>query len=69
MTDKWIQSELQELLVRVRKEMEGYRLYNVVPALLGFLNKLTNWYLRLNRRRMKGEQGEEQWAVGLSVLF
>jgi isoleucyl-tRNA synthetase len=28
--------------------MQAYRLYNVVPELLGFIDDLTNWYIRLN---------------------
>jgi isoleucyl-tRNA synthetase len=53
-TDKWIQSALQTLIKNVRKEMGEYKLYNVVPALISFLENLTNWYVRLNRIRIKG---------------
>ena len=53
-TDKWIQSALQNLIKNVRKEMGEYKLYNVVPALITFLEYLTNWYVRLNRIRIKG---------------
>lgn len=53
-TDKWIQSSLQTLIKSVRKEMGEYKLYNVVPALISFLENLTNWYVRLNRIRIKG---------------
>ena len=49
--DLWIGSRLQTLKARVAEEMEGYRLFNVVPALLDFIEELTNWYLRLNRTR------------------
>jgi isoleucyl-tRNA synthetase len=53
--DRWIVSRQQTLIRRVNTEMEAYRLYTVVPALLDFLNELTNWYIRLNRRRFWGE--------------
>jgi len=53
-TDKWIQSALQILVKTVRKEMSEYKLYNVVPPLITFLEYLTNWYVRLNRLRLKG---------------
>ena len=49
--DRWIVSRQQTLIRRVNAEMEAYRLYTVVPALLDFLNELTNWYVRLGRRR------------------
>ena len=53
--DRWILSRKQTLIRRVSAEMEQYRLYNVVPVLLDFLNELTNWYVRLNRRRFWSE--------------
>ena len=49
--------------------MEKYKLYTVVPKLLHFLENLTNWYVRLNRTRLKGETNEEDWLVVLNVLF
>lgn len=35
----------------------GYRLYTVVPRLLQVLDNLTNWYIRFNRKRLKGATG------------
>lgn len=58
-TDRWIQTALQTLISQVRKEMEEYKLYNVVPPLVKFLDSLTNWYVRLNRSRIKGENDDE----------
>jgi isoleucyl-tRNA synthetase len=49
--------------------MGEYKLYNVVPQLIKFLDNLTNWYVRLNRSRLKGEVDEEGWEVSLNVLF
>ncbi|MBD3647077.1 MAG: isoleucine--tRNA ligase, partial [Pseudomonadales bacterium] len=49
--DQWILSRLQSLKSNIAAEMEGYRLYNVVPALFEFIEDLTNWYIRLNRSR------------------
>ena len=30
-----------------------YRLYTVVPRLVKFIDQLTNWYVRSNRKRIK----------------
>jgi len=57
--DRWILSRLQSLKARVAEEMEAYRLYNVVPPLLGYIEDLTNWYIRLNRGRF--------WASGMAT--
>ena len=49
--------------------MGEYKLYNVVPSLITFLENLTNWYVRLNRNRLKGETDDVNWKVSLNVLF
>ena len=67
--DKWMLSLTNGLVKFVHNEMENYRLYTVVPRLLSFLEQLTNWYVRLNRNRLKGDLGEENWITGLNVLY
>ena len=49
--DRWVVSVLQSLVADVNREMEGYRLYNVVPRLVHFIDDLTNWYVRRSRPR------------------
>lgn len=49
--------------------MDTYHLYNVVKPLLSFLDQLTNWYVRLNRTRMKGEEGVQEQLTSLNILF
>ncbi|MEN0062001.1 MAG: isoleucine--tRNA ligase [Myxococcota bacterium] len=49
--DRWLVSHLQSLIADVDTEMEVYHLYNVVPRVLAFIDDLTNWYIRLSRRR------------------
>jgi isoleucyl-tRNA synthetase len=55
--DRWILSVLQSLISRVNAEMEDYRLYNVIPPILGFIDDLTNWYIRRSRRRFWSQRG------------
>ena len=47
--DQWILSKLNSLIEKTNREMEAYRLYNVVPELLDFIEALTNTYIRFNR--------------------
>ena len=49
--------------------MAEYKLYNVVPQLIKFLENLTNWYIRLNRLRLKGEVDDLNMEVSLNVVF
>ncbi|KXX74756.1 Isoleucine--tRNA ligase, cytoplasmic [Madurella mycetomatis] len=52
--DRWILAGCQSLLRFMDEEMRGYRLYTAVPRLLQVIDNLTNWYIRFNRRRLKG---------------
>lgn len=67
--DQWINSATQSLVHFVRQEMDGYRLYTVVPYLLKFLDNLTNIYVRFNRKRLKGRTGGEDCRIALSTLY
>uniref|UniRef100_A0A8C2YZI2 Isoleucine--tRNA ligase, cytoplasmic n=1 Tax=Cyclopterus lumpus TaxID=8103 RepID=A0A8C2YZI2_CYCLU len=67
--DKWIQSFIQSLIQFVKTEMDAYHLYTVVPRLVKFVDMLTNWYVRTNRRRLKGESGTEDCLWALETLF
>ncbi|XP_038628151.1 isoleucine--tRNA ligase, cytoplasmic [Tachyglossus aculeatus] len=68
-TDRWILSFMQSLIGFFQTEMAAYRLYTVVPRLVKFVDVLTNWYVRMNRRRLKGENGIEDCVMALETLF
>ncbi|KAH8892507.1 hypothetical protein GQ53DRAFT_746049 [Thozetella sp. PMI_491] len=67
--DKWILASCQSLLQFVNEEMKSYRLYTVVPRLLKLIDFTTNWYIRFNRKRLKGENGLEDTTHALNTLF
>ncbi|MCJ1422644.1 isoleucine--tRNA ligase [Sticta canariensis] len=67
--DRWILASCQSLLKFVNEEMSAYRLYTVVPRLLRLIDNTTNWYIRFNRRRLKGESGIEDTQRALNTLF
>ena len=55
--DQWIISTLQSLIKDVNEKMENYYLYEVIPPLISFIDELTNWYVRSNRKRFWKEKG------------
>ncbi|KAE8206902.1 hypothetical protein CF319_g9634, partial [Tilletia indica] len=67
--DRWILARCQNLIRFVKEEMDAYRLYTVAPVLLKMVDELTNWYIRFNRRRLKGEGGKDDWLTALNSLF
>ncbi|KAF8322304.1 hypothetical protein DL93DRAFT_2106240 [Clavulina sp. PMI_390] len=67
--DRWILARCQSLIKLVRQEMEAYRLYTIIGRLLGLIDEITNWYIRFNRKRLKGENGKEDTRAALNTLF
>ncbi|XP_003739104.1 isoleucine--tRNA ligase, cytoplasmic [Galendromus occidentalis] len=67
--DKWILSYANSLVTFLKTEMKAYRLYTVVPRLLKFIDNLTNWYVRMNRKRLKGDGGRQDCLQSLQTLF
>ena len=49
--DRWILSNLQSVLQVAQEEMPKYNVAGFCAAAEGFLDDLTNWYIRRNRRR------------------
>lgn len=67
--DKWINASMHQLIKFVRDEMDAYRLYTMVGGLTKLLEDLTNWYVRLNRDRMRGIFGPEEALTALCTLY
>lgn len=67
--DKWLMASIQSLVKFVHEEMQSYRLFTVVPKLLALIDNLTNWYIRFNRRRIKGDTDSlDDTKKGLNTL-
>jgi isoleucyl-tRNA synthetase len=71
--DRWIVSVLQSLVGEINTQMEGYYLYKVVPPMLGFIDDLTNWYIRRSRRRFwknaDTDEARADKAAAYATLF
>jgi len=63
--DRWIISKLQSLIIEVKKAFEEYDPTRAARAIQEFVNdQLSNWYVRLNRKRFwKGELSEDKRAA------
>ncbi|MBL7715425.1 MAG: isoleucine--tRNA ligase [Bdellovibrionales bacterium] len=67
--DQWLLSRLNTLVDQTQREMEGYRLYNVVPVLLQFVEELTNTYIRFNRRHFWQDGMPEEKRLAFETLY
>jgi len=62
--DRWILAELDFTARKVRDELDQYKSHIAVRHLTGFVDSLSNWYVRRNRDRFwaKGESGDKSAA-------
>jgi len=67
--DRWILAELQNLLARIEVEMNKFHLFTVVPALLDFIDQLTNWYIRRSRRRFWKSENDSDKNCAYATLY
>jgi isoleucyl-tRNA synthetase len=68
--DRWILSDLQLLIQTARREFERFNVHAFCLEAEQFVDdRLSNWYVRRNRRRFwKSEQGEDKLA-GYQTLY
>jgi isoleucyl-tRNA synthetase len=67
--DQWIVSRLHTLIKSIDERMAVYHLYEVVPDVLGFIDELTNWYIRVNRRRFWSEEKNKDKELAYTTLY
>ncbi|MFY0642940.1 MAG: isoleucine--tRNA ligase [Bacteroidia bacterium] len=63
--DQWIISKLHSLIRNTEKEMDSFEPTRASRAIQAFvIDDLSNWYVRLNRRRFwKGQKSKDKWAA------
>ena len=58
--DRWILSKVGTLIEGVDASLSSYHLYTASQPILDFIDQLTNWYIRLNRKRFWGGNSEAE---------
>jgi len=62
--DKWIRAKLHHLILDIRGSLDEYRLDKSMRKVELFLEDLSNWYIRRNRRRFwKSEDDSDKQAA------
>jgi isoleucyl-tRNA synthetase len=67
--DKWLIIRTNKLIMNVNEHMDKYQFGNAVNVLLEYANDLTNWYIKLNRDRLKGQESNSEWKMSIIVLY
>lgn len=67
--DRWILSKLQVLIGQVHDAMDGYDVSRACRAIVEYMDELTNWYVRLSRRRFWESGMTPDKASAYSTLY
>jgi len=49
--DRWITARATQMEKEIHEKMEKFHVFEIAPILISFIDDLTNWYIRLNRKR------------------
>jgi isoleucyl-tRNA synthetase len=67
--DRWILSMLQKLVRGVTEGLDSYHLNLAVEPFVGFIDQLTNWYIRRNRARFWSEEASPDRQEAFETLY
>ena len=68
-TDRWLLARLQVLVQQARQALEEYDLPPLTRAVEAFIDDLSNWYVRLNRRRFWKSDDDRDKAAAYATLY
>jgi isoleucyl-tRNA synthetase len=67
--DRWIISELNQLIVDVDKGLDGYNPTEAGRRIEGFVDDLSNWYVRRSRRRFWKSESDADKLAAYTTLY
>lgn len=68
--DIWILSRLKNTAIQIEQFMSQYKIFKIKEIILSFLEDLTNWYVKFNRKRFKGVNcSPSDQLCALSTLY
>jgi isoleucyl-tRNA synthetase len=67
--DRWITSELNQLIADVDKGLDGYNPTEAGRRIEGFVDDLSNWYVRRSRRRFWKSENDADKLAAYTTLY
>lgn len=67
--DRWILSMINKLIKDTEEGMDDYNLSLAVEPFVGFIDQLTNWYIRRSRRRFWSEKDSPDRQEAFATLY
>ena len=67
--DRWALAKLNQLVLVVTESLENYEVYPAAQAIEAFVDELSNWYVRRNRRRFWKSETDADKQAAYSTLY
>ncbi len=67
--DEWVLSRTNSLVKKVTKEFDSYHVFEATRAMESFIDELSNWYIRRNRRRFFNSELSEDKIAAYMTLY
>ena len=67
--DRWLVSRMQSLIAAVTDAMERYEVMEATHAIESFVDELSTWYVRRNRRRFWKSDNDSDKAAAYHTLY
>ncbi|MFK7780661.1 MAG: isoleucine--tRNA ligase, partial [Candidatus Gracilibacteria bacterium] len=67
--DKWLISELNELIKEVSEGFDSYKLNEASKPIVKFMDNLTNWYIRRSRKRFWKSENDGDKMQAYETLY
>ena len=67
--DRWVVSLMNKLIHDVEAGMDDYDLSRAVEPFVGFVDQLTNWYIRRSRRRFWTDEDSQDRREAFATLY
>ncbi|WP_298815230.1 isoleucine--tRNA ligase [Chloroflexus sp.] len=67
--DRWALAALNQLVQQVTAAFEDYDVYTAANAIEHFVDELSNWYVRRNRRRFWKSEGDADKEAAYQTLY
>lgn len=68
-TDKWLTIRTNDFIKKATAQMDDYKAYNLIKEFEVFVDDISNWYIRTNRRRFWKTGDESDKMIAYWTLF
>lgn len=67
--DCWIISNLHQIQKNIDQAMNKFEMTKYIDNIFDFIENFTNWYLKFNRFRLKGKDGQKDWLDSINTCI